>query len=577
MVNKFVINPVLLKPKPSRGVLLTKMLKVSLKPGYLRLSYVSIAVMIFSVALRCWFNRNIVAEKRLNLSETATGGKENEESPYRLHRIDPVEVGYVRELNLVPGKVHTMRTLSLRPTLFEIQDFLSEQECDDIIFMAKTQGLERSKTLGEKVPDGEEQSPNRTAERNVPENPAETFLHLDLNADGSMDVAEISQALMELGRVLVDEKITKKIMKDLTMDPNNDGVITYNEFIRLTTESKMKDITHYLEKIHQTKPNKRTRDSSTAFLDPYEHVDFKPLFDSLRERIRLVTRLPRDMIWSSEDMQVIRYREKQHYHCHYDSDNELEKFLPCCHQVESLEESEFEDIDCIPCRYLTFFYYLNEPTLGGETAFPIADNETAPVNDNPKVVLTSSLTDGVVNKCDLSDHCYDANLYYKPKRGTALFWYNHLVNEETGWLGPIDLMSYHGGCDVLEGTKWAANNWINAGNDRETDLKVWEISRLVEKDFQERMERYPWEEQTRGEEETPGKEETLRKEETHEKDSLRGAEETPNRRAEQTHIEEKTPRQKENRGEGETHREKKIPGQNRTDKEVQKEKRNRND
>ena len=75
--------------------------------------------------------------------------------------------------------------------LLEIQDFLSEQECDDIIFMAKTQGLERSKTLGEKVPDGEEQSPNRTAERNVPENPAETFLHLDLNADGSMDVAEV--------------------------------------------------------------------------------------------------------------------------------------------------------------------------------------------------------------------------------------------------------------------------------------------------------------------------------------------------------------------------------------------------
>ena len=62
------------------------------------------------------------------------------------------------------------------------------------------------------------------------------------------------------------------------------GVITYNEFIKLATDSKMKDITHYLEKIHQTKPNKRTRDSSTAFLDPYEHIDFKPLFDSLRER-----------------------------------------------------------------------------------------------------------------------------------------------------------------------------------------------------------------------------------------------------------------------------------------------------
>jgi len=31
-------------------------------------------------------------------------------------------------------------------------------------------------------------------------------------------------------------------------------------------------------------------------------------------------------------------------------------------------------------RYLTFFYYLNEPKLGGETAFPIADNETIPQN-----------------------------------------------------------------------------------------------------------------------------------------------------------------------------------------------------
>ena len=106
-----------------------------------------------------------------------------------------------------------------------------------------------------------------------------------------------------------------------------------------------------------------------------------------------------------------------------------------------------------------------------------------------------------MNKCDLSEHCYDANLYYKPKRGAALLWYNHLVSDETGWLGPMDIMSYHGGCDVIEGTKWAANNWINAGSDRETDLKVWKVSRLVEEDFQERMRRHPWEEETHGHEE----------------------------------------------------------------------------
>ena len=58
-------------------------------------------------------------------------------------------------------------------------------------------------------------------------------------------------------------------------------------------------------------------------------------------------------------------------------------------------------------------------------------------------------------------------------------------------------MSYHGGCDVIEGTKWAANNWINAGVDRETDFEIWDVAKLVEEDFLERMKRYPWEEETR--------------------------------------------------------------------------------
>jgi len=418
--------------------------------------------------------------------------EENNERPFRLPRIDPIQVGYVRELKLVPGKVHKMRTLSLRPALFEIEDFLTEQECDDIIFMAQTQGLERSLTLGEEIPVGEESSANRTAERLIPEDPADTFQQLDTNLDGHLDFAEVARGLMELGRVLIDEADAKKMMSDLNMDRNGDGVITYNEFIKLVSESKMKDIVHYLEKVHKTKPNKRTRDSSTAFLDPYEHIDFKPLFENLSERIHLVTKLPKDMIWSSENMQVIRYREKQHYHCHYDSEDEEAKNIPCCHQAQNLAEDvddeDIEDIKCVPCRYLTFFYYLNEPKLGGETAFPIADNETIPQN--------YSLVQDDVNKCDLSDHCYDANLYYKPKRGSALMWYNHLVSNTTGWLGPLDVMSYHGGCDVIEGTKWAANNWINAGVDREADFKVWEQARLMEEDFLERMKRYPWEEET---------------------------------------------------------------------------------
>jgi len=48
-------------------------------------------------------------------------------------------------------------------------------------------------------------------------------------------------------------------------------------------------------------------------------------------------------------------------------------------------------------------------------------------------------------------------------------WYNHLRDAKTGWYGRLDEMSYHGGCDIIKGEKWIANNWINIlGESRET-------------------------------------------------------------------------------------------------------------
>lgn len=452
-----------------------------LELGWVRLS--SCVVLLVSLVLASWF----IANREIETSSQQKGeaeGTEKEDYPHLLTRLEPVEVGYVRELYLVPGKVHKMKTLSLRPALFEIEHFLTEQECNDIIFMAQTQGLERSKTLGEQSLD--ENGDGNDNSSNPELSPAEIFQGLDSDNDGSLDVGEVARGVLDLGRVIVNVDDVKKMISDLDMDPNKDGIISYEEFEDLTKKNKEKELRAYLEKIHETNSNKRTRDSSTTFLDPYEHLDFKPFFESLRDRIHLATNLPKDMIWSSENMQVVRYQEKQHYHCHFDSEEEVVMNTPCCHYTENLYEDD--NLDCVPCRYLTLFYYLNEPKLGGETAFPAADNFTLAENE--------SNVDRELLMCDLADHCYDSNLYYKPKRGTALLWYNHFVDNETGWLGPMDFMSYHGGCNVIEGTKWAANNWINAGPTRELDVKLWEETRLMEEDFQERMKREPWEEQT---------------------------------------------------------------------------------
>ncbi|XP_068679566.1 transmembrane prolyl 4-hydroxylase-like [Montipora foliosa] len=59
----------------------------------------------------------------------------------KLFRIDGKEVGYVRNVNLVPGKGHQIITRSLKPPIFEIPDFLTKEECEHLIKRAEKVGL----------------------------------------------------------------------------------------------------------------------------------------------------------------------------------------------------------------------------------------------------------------------------------------------------------------------------------------------------------------------------------------------------------------------------------------------------
>eukprot|EP00795_Rhopilema_esculentum_P001260 gene1260-15641_t len=67
-----------------------------------------------------------------------------EEQEETLFQWDPVERGYERQLELEEGKIHTLRTVAVKPKLFEILNFLTDEECDHIIEIATTQGLHAS-------------------------------------------------------------------------------------------------------------------------------------------------------------------------------------------------------------------------------------------------------------------------------------------------------------------------------------------------------------------------------------------------------------------------------------------------
>ena len=63
-------------------------------------------------------------------------------------------------------------------------------------------------------------------------------------------------------------------------------------------------------------------------------------------------------------------------------------------------------------------------------------------------------------------------------------WYNHLRDKRTGWHGNLDEMTYHGGCDIIKGQKWIANNWINIlGDSRDTMVSYKNPRKKIKQDF----------------------------------------------------------------------------------------------
>jgi hypothetical protein len=75
------------------------------------------------------------------------------------------------------------------------------------------------------------------------------------------------------------------------------------------------------------------------------------------------------------------------------------------------------------------------------------------------------------NLYNLGKYCHSAKLVVPPKKGKAILWYNFLRDEKTGWMGPREERSLHGGCDVKKGQKFVANNWLPAPEPDSFDLR----------------------------------------------------------------------------------------------------------
>ncbi|XP_031555649.1 transmembrane prolyl 4-hydroxylase-like isoform X2 [Actinia tenebrosa] len=350
----------------------------------------------------------------------------------RLPRLDGIKVGHVQPIQLTSNTdPHLVKTISLSPPIFEIPDFLSEEECDKLIKLANSHMMQTSDII----------NPGATLSKLDYDT---TFSQWDRNGDKLIDKHEIFAQLLYLRDMHFTDKDIDKMLQTLKIGQIKKGFIHPKEF-------QGKKLMGYIDQVRLKDPKVIGRHSNETWLDMWED----DILRDLNFRKAALTGLPLEVIEGSETPVVIKYGKGGHYHCHYDSHSPV-VIQPCCHR--SSQDG------CRVCRYITIMYFLSDVETGGQTAFPIANNITF----NHK-----KWHQQLQNFSNLSAYCSKANIIVTPKKGKAVMWYNHVVDKSTGWLAGLDQMSYHGGCDVIRGEKWIMNNWINIIGQNFGNIRTW--------------------------------------------------------------------------------------------------------
>lgn len=363
-----------------------------------------------------------------------------------LPRRDGVKVGHVQKLSLVADEVHDMRTLSLKPLLFEIPRFLSDEECGVVMQLAQLKGLVESQLM---VQEGQEELVEE-----LDLSPEEIFHLLDLNQDGQLQLKEIlTHSRVREGIWLTPESL-REIYAGLHADKDNNGLLSLEEFRQLSG-----DAFHRFLLQHGVESSQLVRNSHHTWL--HQGPGAHQVLQDIKQRVISLTQLPETLVDLSEPLQVVRYQQGGHYHAHHDS-GPVYPETACTHtRRAALHSTPFET----SCRYITVLFYLNSVEGGGDTAFPVADNST---------YEEVSLIQNDVDLLDTRRNCNRSNLRVKPTRGTAVFWYNYL-SDGKGWVGEQDQYSLHGGCVVTQGTKWVANKWINVDPDYQRQVRYQQL------------------------------------------------------------------------------------------------------
>ncbi|XP_041801707.1 transmembrane prolyl 4-hydroxylase-like isoform X2 [Chelmon rostratus] len=352
---------------------------------------------------------------------------------FSLPRIEGIRVGHVQQVSLVPDRTHEMKTISLKPLLFEIPGFLSEEECRVVVQLAQLKGLMESQTTAPSQ--GQEESNQPLLSLST----EEVFSLLDLNQDGLLQKKEIvSHSRSQDGTWLNPDNL-RQILAGLEACPT--GMLNLEDFRRVYDVSQRPGQKRSGKLQHQFKQR-----SKHTWL--YQGLGSHHVLHTLKNRVTSLTRLPSALVELSEPLQVIRYEQGDFSNAHHDSSPSHSE-TTCTHTRLAGNTSVLTEVSC------------SSVEEGGETTFPVADNRT---------YEEQALVQDGVDLTDTQETCGRGNLRMKPTAGTALLWYNHL-SDGRGWMGELDEYSLHGDCPVRRGVKWVANSWVNVDPDHQQQAR----------------------------------------------------------------------------------------------------------
>lgn len=221
-------------------------------------------------------------------------------SDMRLPRRDAVAVGHVETIEVDEEKSVQLKTRSVKPPIFEIQDFLSSEECDHLVALATKNGLEESETAKASPKQVvTREGTNKTLTEEQMKKYCKRIARYDSNKDGNITMHEFAGFVYHLTKMLVR-------MNDLwlvyqTLLPEEALVITYENCTKVN-RTQFVEFVYQLFNINRL-PYYKARYSEHSWI---ELNDKDPVLKRMKSRIAQVTQMSVLQIEHSEALQVSR-------------------------------------------------------------------------------------------------------------------------------------------------------------------------------------------------------------------------------------------------------------------------------